>query len=45
MSNKDNDKPGWFIRYKLLEKKIEKHKKNADKLKSEIQELETKLGY
>ena len=44
MSNKDKNKPEWFIRYKFLEKKIEKHKKNVGRLKSEIQELETKLG-
>ena len=45
MNKKDNHKPEWFIKYNLLEKKIEKHKNNVNKLKSEIKELELKLGY
>ena len=45
MSNKDNDKPEWLRKYELLNDKIDKHRTNAEKLQSEIDDLERKLGY
>ena len=45
MSNKDKEKPEWLRKYELLSDKIDKHRTNAEKLQSEIQELERKLGY
>ncbi len=45
MSSKDRDKLEWLKRYKFLNKKIKRHKRNANRLKSEISNLEIMLGY
>ena len=44
MSENDKKPEGWLEKYIFLSNKIDFHRTNAEKLKTEIDDLERKLG-